>query len=205
LLSPRVDDIPDRDILAVAVVRSSGEDPMQQLLFQRPDNTQPTLVRELTPFRTPLPKWIGDKQQLAHEIAAGFPVRFGTYVEPLCGQCCATGHPGAGTGQGIRPPETTDLEIWQTLSANPSRLEKWCTERRNLCMSREKVGARPAESGFFSALTATGDQGRSRVDCRCSRDSFSAELSLTAGDRCSSGFNGRGRGLATRSSPIDSC
>ncbi|HOW17501.1 MAG TPA: Dam family site-specific DNA-(adenine-N6)-methyltransferase [Phycisphaerae bacterium] len=111
---------------------------MQQLLFQTPDSTQPRPVREVTPFRTQLLKWIGNKQRFAHEIVGFFPERFETYFEPFVGSAAvlATLAPKRAVASDLLKPL---IEIWQTLSANPSRLKEWYTERWNLCMAGDKI------------------------------------------------------------------
>ena len=52
---------------------------MQSTIFE-----DTTLVAP-APFKTPLLKWIGNKQRFAHTIASYFPKRFGTYFEPFLG------------------------------------------------------------------------------------------------------------------------
>ncbi len=79
-------------------------------------------------FREGLLKWVGNKQKMAHLIAAHFPKAFGTYYEPFL---------GSGGVLGTLAPErafASDVfsplvEIWETLAQNPSLIKLWYTER----------------------------------------------------------------------------
>lgn len=93
---------------------------------------------EVSPFKTGLLKWIGNKQRMAHEIVSYFPANFGTYIEPFLGSAAvlATLQPGRAIGADTFPPL---IEIWQTLHADPSKLRRWYAERHDRMMSGEKV------------------------------------------------------------------
>lgn len=80
------------------------------------------------PFKTQLLKWIGNKQQFAHEIISFFPERFGTYHEPFLGSAAVLA--------ALRPKraEAADcfeplIGIWQTLKSSPETLKQWYEER----------------------------------------------------------------------------
>ncbi|MFA7237542.1 MAG: Dam family site-specific DNA-(adenine-N6)-methyltransferase [Phycisphaeraceae bacterium] len=93
---------------------------------------------EVSPFKTGLLKWIGNKQRMAHEIASYFPANFGTYIEPFLGSAAvlATLQPTRAIGADTFPPL---IEIWQTLHADPSKLKRWYAERYDRMMSGKKV------------------------------------------------------------------
>jgi len=80
------------------------------------------------PFKLQLLKWIGNKQRFAHEIASFFPLEFDKYIEPFLGSgaVLATLSPKKAVGSDIFKPL---MEIWQTLSDNPSRLKEWYYDR----------------------------------------------------------------------------
>lgn len=100
---------------------------MQRLLFEEGE------YRKITPFKSQMLKWIGNKQRFAHEIVAYFPARIGTYFEPFLG--------GGGVLGTLRPEKaigsdvfTPLIEIWQTLQDDPRRLSRWYAERWHLMM-----------------------------------------------------------------------
>lgn len=105
---------------------------MQTLLFHEGHRT------EVAPFTTGLLKWIGNKQRMAHEIVAYFPLKFGTYFEPFLGSAAVLGtlQPKRAIGSDTFAPL---VEIWQTLHADPAKLKRWYTERYNQMMGGEKV------------------------------------------------------------------
>ncbi|HEX7378791.1 MAG TPA: Dam family site-specific DNA-(adenine-N6)-methyltransferase [Pirellulales bacterium] len=83
---------------------------------------------EIRPFRRQLLKWIGNKQRFAHEIAAYFPARFGTYFEPFLGSGAVLGTlaPQSAFGSdGFLPL----IEIWRALKDRPNELKQWYAER----------------------------------------------------------------------------
>jgi DNA adenine methylase len=105
---------------------------MQRLLFGEHE------FRHVSPFRSQLLKWIGNKQRFAHEIASFFPVRFGTYFEPFLGAGGVLGTlapPRAVASDGFKPL----VEIWQTLHDEPEKLKKWYADRWHAMMSGDKI------------------------------------------------------------------
>ena len=52
---------------------------------EMPDMFYGTEFQHVTPFRTQLLKWIGNKQRFAHQIASYFPTDIRTYFEPFLG------------------------------------------------------------------------------------------------------------------------
>jgi DNA adenine methylase len=98
--------------------KRTSEGPLQRLL-DFGDGVQ----RTAQPFNCQLLKWMGNKQRFAHEIVAYFPVGFGVYFEPFL---------GSGAVLGTLAPEkvvASDvfrplMEIWHTLHANPTLLNR---------------------------------------------------------------------------------
>lgn len=105
---------------------------MQTFLFGTSQNA------EVTPFKTGLLKWIGNKQRMAHEIVSHFPPNFGTYFEPFLGSAAVLGtlQPKRAIGSDTFAPL---VEIWQTLHADPAKLKRWYAERYHGMMEGEKV------------------------------------------------------------------
>lgn len=123
---------------------------MQLSLFEpRPERT-PEPTWQVTPFRTQLLKWIGNKQRFAHEIIAYFPKTFGTYIEPFIGSgaVLATLAPKHGIASDILKPL---VEIWQTLATNPMQLKDWYAQRWHLFMSGDKVEAYEQVKAAYNA------------------------------------------------------
>lgn len=105
---------------------------MQIQLFHQPE------LRSIEPFTGQLLKWVGNKQRVAHKIAAYFPHDFGTYFEPFIGSggVLATLAPTrAIASDSFRPL----IEIWQTLKDSPETLKHWYAERWHLMRSGGKV------------------------------------------------------------------
>jgi DNA adenine methylase len=82
----------------------------------------------VSPFKTQLLKWIGNKQRFAHEIVSYFPLQFGTYYEPFLGSgaVLATLAPKSALGADAFQPL---MEIWQALQHAPDQLKSWYMER----------------------------------------------------------------------------
>lgn len=98
-----------------------------------------TAFQHVSPFRTQLLKWIGNKQRFAHSIAAYFPTDIGTYFEPFLGSGAVLG--------ALQPPcaIASDscgplIDIWQTLRDDPAKLSKWYRERYD---EHHQYGGRP--------------------------------------------------------------
>jgi DNA adenine methylase len=105
---------------------------MQIPLFQHPQ------LRAIEPFSMQLLKWVGNKQRLAHRIAAYFPPQFGTYYEPFLGSAAVLGTlaPVRAVGSDCFKPL---IELWQTLRTDPDRLTQWYSERWRRVMAGDKV------------------------------------------------------------------
>ncbi len=105
---------------------------MQHLLFNE------ARKREIEPFNEQLLKWVGNKQRFAHEIAAFFPERFGTYYEPFLGSAAVLGTlcpEHAVASDCFRPL----IGIWQTLRNNPRQLKEWYADRYTRITKADKV------------------------------------------------------------------
>ena len=95
-------------------------------------------VHEISPFRSQLLKWIGNKQRFAHEIASFFPHDFGTYYEPFVGSGAVMGTlaPARGVASDAFLPL---IEIWQALVQSPTTLKSWYGDRWHAFQAGEKV------------------------------------------------------------------
>lgn len=126
------------------------------------------------PFKTQLLKWVGNKQRFAHEIAAFFPDRVGTYYEPFLGSAAVLGTivPGRGLGSDIFAPL---VGIWTTLKLDPDLLVSWYAQRIALRRSLGKeraydevlasYNARPNSADFvYLSRTCYGGVVRFRKD-----------------------------------------
>lgn len=91
----------------------------------------------VSPFKSQLLKWIGNKQRFAHEIVSYFPLEFGTYYEPFLGSGAVLGTlaPRSAIGTDAFKPL---MEIWQALRHNPDQLKAWYGERYELLKSQPK-------------------------------------------------------------------
>lgn len=91
----------------------------------------------VSPFKSQLLKWIGNKQRFAHEIVSYFPVEFGRYYEPFLGSgaVLATLAPKSATGADAFGPL---MEIWQALRHGPDQLKSWYGERHERTKSQAK-------------------------------------------------------------------
>lgn len=105
---------------------------MQQYLFAECER------REVSPFRTQLLKWVGNKQRISHEIVSYFPLRIGAYIEPFLGGGGVLGtlnHVQA-IGSDVFAPL---IEIWRSLHDDPTQVKRWYTERWRRAMDGDKV------------------------------------------------------------------
>lgn len=92
----------------------------------------------ITPFKSQLLKWIGNKQRFAYEIISFFPNRFGTYYEPFL---------GSGAVLSVLSPrkaEASDcfaplIEIFESLKNNPETLINWYKLRWEKMQKGDKV------------------------------------------------------------------
>lgn len=94
----------------------------------------------ISPFKTQLLKWIGNKQRFAHEIISAFPNRFGTYHEPFLGSGAVLG------ALAPKKAEAADcfeplIGIWQALKSDPDLLKKWYRDRWLELQEGDKVAA----------------------------------------------------------------
>lgn len=102
------------------------------------------------PFKTQLIKWIGNKQRFAHEIAAFFPEKFGTYWEPFLGSAAVLGTlmPAKALGSDIFGPL---ISIWRTLKDDPDLLISWYAERLS---RRNQLGKERAYEEILASYNA---------------------------------------------------
>lgn len=105
---------------------------MQLPLFLETSN------RIITPLKSQLLKWIGNKQRYAKEIVSYFPNRFRRYFEPFLGSgaVLATLVPDDGIGSDNFKPL---MEIWRTLKKDPNLLNEWYLIRWEKCSKGEKT------------------------------------------------------------------
>lgn len=124
---------------------------MQQLLFDPLADE-----RTISPFKTQLLKWIGNKQRFAHEIANFFPKDFGTYYEPFIGSgaVMATLAPRRGVGSDAFGPL---IEIWQTLVKTPEVLKTWYALRWEAFHSGEKIQQYEALKASYNSRPSGAD------------------------------------------------
>lgn len=92
----------------------------------------------VTPFRTQLLKWVGNKQKMAHQIANLFPPDLRIYHEPFLGSgaVLATLMPARAFASDAMAPL---MEIWEALAEDPEKLSTWYAERRNRLTAHNKV------------------------------------------------------------------
>ena len=97
-----------------------------------------TGAAHITPFKTQLLKWVGNKQRFAHEIASYFPPDYRTYYEPFLGSgaVLATLKPDRAVASDIFGPL---MEIWHALRNSPDTLIEWYQTRYNRMAAGEKV------------------------------------------------------------------
>lgn len=92
----------------------------------------------ISPPKTQLLKWVGNKQKHAVQIAKHFPSYYSTFYEPFLGSAAiiATVSPDRGIGSDIFSPL---MEIWEKLSSAPDELVSWYRERRELIDETNKI------------------------------------------------------------------
>ena len=92
--------------------------PIKRRVTTIPRQTSLLAAQPISPFKTGLLKWIGNKQRFAHTIASFFPAQFNTYREPFVGSgaVLATIAPTHAIASDSFKPL---MEIWQTLATNP--------------------------------------------------------------------------------------
>lgn len=123
---------------------------MTQLSF---DGVQPHAEaltgRSVTPFKSQLLKWIGNKQRFAHEISSLFPPDFGTYFEPFLGSGAVLGTLApakALASDGLEPLAA----IWQTLASDPATLKRWYRERWHRIQAEGKIACYEATKASYN-------------------------------------------------------
>lgn len=104
----------------------------------------------VSPFKTQLLKWIGNKQRFSHEIVSYFPVEFGTYFEPFLGSgaVLATLAPMSAIGADAFWPL---MEIWQALQHRPDQLKLWYAERYDRVRAKGKEAVYEAVKASYNA------------------------------------------------------
>ncbi len=92
----------------------------------------------VSPFKSQLLKWIGNKQRMAHLIGSLLPGDYRTYHEPFLGSGAVLGTlaPSRACASDVLVPL---MEIWQMLSADPETLKHWYSSRRGLVTPENKV------------------------------------------------------------------
>jgi DNA adenine methylase len=104
---------------------------MQRVLFNEQSGP------DVTPLKSQLLKWIGNKQRFAREIVSYFPSSFGTYFEPFLGSGGVLGTlaPTSGVASDTFGPL---VEIWSALRNEPVILKRWYAERWHALTSGDK-------------------------------------------------------------------
>ena len=105
---------------------------------------------DVTPFKTQLLKWIGNKQRFAHEIISFFPERFGTYHEPFLGSAAVLGvlSPKRAEASDCFAPL---IEIWKNLKDDPALVVDWYRTRWEQMRGGDKVAAYEAVKASYNA------------------------------------------------------
>lgn len=111
---------------------------MQPSLFSDLNDLRDRETGMITPFKTQLIKWVGNKQRYADQIISHFPPHYGTYFEPFLGSggVLANLAPANALASDIFPPL---MEIWQMLASNPERLKLWYAERWEWVQAGDKL------------------------------------------------------------------
>ncbi len=130
---------------------------MTQLSFDGVQQNAQTLAgRSVTPLKSQLLKWIGNKQRFAHEISSLFPHDFGTYFEPFLGSGAVLG-----TLAPARAVASDALEplvaIWQTLASDPATVKAWYRERWLRIEAEGKIACYEAIKASYNRLPNPGD------------------------------------------------
>jgi DNA adenine methylase len=115
-----------------------------------------TPQRAVSPFKTQLLKWIGNKQRFAHEIVGFFPGKFCTYFEPFLGSGAVLGTLAphrALASDALRPL----MEIWQTLAAEPDSLKRWYAERWSRISTEGKIACFEAVKASYNRTPNAAD------------------------------------------------
>jgi DNA adenine methylase len=110
----------------------------------------------VSPFKSQLLKWIGNKQRFAHEIVSYFPLEFGRYYEPFLGSgaVLATLEPRSAIGADAFKPL---IEIWQALRHKPDELKLWYSERYGRMQHQSKECVYEEVKASYNANPNGGD------------------------------------------------
>lgn len=116
----------------------------------QPALSNETLASEVLPFKSQLLKWVGNKQRMAHTIASLFPADFGSYHEPFLGSGAVLGTlaPRRAFASDVMTPL---MEIWAALSADPSIVKEWYSDRRKRVTDENKVEVYNEVKASFNA------------------------------------------------------
>jgi DNA adenine methylase len=108
--------------------------------------TQSELFKTLSPPKSQLLKWVGNKQKFALEITQSFP-SFKRFFEPFLGSgaILATVAPDKGIGSDTFSPL---MDIWKKLAIDPRGLVGWYATNRN------RIGNETKEEVYNSVLTS---------------------------------------------------
>ncbi|WP_372884893.1 DNA adenine methylase [Shimia sp.] len=111
---------------------------MQPSLFSDLQDLRDRDSGTITPFKTQLIKWVGNKQRYADQIIAHFPRRYGTYYEPFIGSggVLANLAPARALGSDIFAPL---MQIWQMLAEDPEQLKSCYAERWEWFQAGDKL------------------------------------------------------------------
>ena len=101
---------------------------MQPSLFSDQSDLRDLETGAITPFKTQLIKWVGNKQRYADQIIAHFPRTYGMYYEPFLGSggVLANLAPARALGSDVFSPL---MEIWQCLADDPDQIKEWYADR----------------------------------------------------------------------------
>ncbi len=99
---------------------------------------QPSVFSTITPPKSQLLKWVGNKQKVASEICKYFPKDYNTFYEPFLGSgaITATIEPKIGVASDNFKPL---IDIWKKLKENPAELIEWYSSRRNRLINEDKI------------------------------------------------------------------
>ncbi|WP_299348173.1 Dam family site-specific DNA-(adenine-N6)-methyltransferase [uncultured Shimia sp.] len=101
---------------------------MQPSLFSDLKDLRDSETGTITPFKTQLIKWVGNKQRYADQIISHFPRTYGTYFEPFLGSAGVLANlaPARAVASDVFRPL---MDIWQCLADTPDELKDWYATR----------------------------------------------------------------------------